>query len=540
MKRHCTLAFTVLTASALFYGCSPENAPKPPPIETHANNLRIPSTTDPTSLDPRLVRDLVSINVMHMLYEGLMRTGPDGKPEPALAESVSISPDQLTYIFTLRESKWSDGKPVTAEDFSETWKSMLTPDFPAPYAFQLFPIKGAKDAKEGKQSLDKVGISATSPTTLLVQLEEPVPYFLELLTSHFFLPANAQIRDNTDKDLLTHPQRLINNGPFKIVHWKQRNEFVTVKNPEYWDAQSVKMQGVTLQILDENTALQLFKTGDLDLAGSPLSTLPQDAVLSFKQAGTLKISPAAGTHWLRFNTQKAPFDNVKMRKAFNLALNRQAIVEHITQGNQPPARGAIPPSFGFENQKYYKDHDTIAAQKNYLGGLVALKEAGQKLPEISLCYAANDRNHKVAQAIQQQWKKAFGIDVLLESSELQLLYQKLHDGNFQISLGSWYADIRDPINFLEIFKSKSYATNNTYWEDQRFAELLNESAHESSPEKRLELLTKAEEILMDGMPIAPIFHGAFNYLLQDNIEGIKPNELGHLNFKEASFKTEGS
>lgn len=527
----------LITSTTLFYGCSPENAPKPPPIQTSLNNhIRIPSTTDPTSLDPRLVRDLVSINLMHMLYEGLMRTGPDGKPEPALAESISISPDQLTYIFSLRNSKWSDGKPLTAEDFAESWKSMLSPEFPAPYAYQLFSIKGAKAAKEGKEPLSNVGISATSPNTLLVQLEEPVPYFLELLTSHFYFPAHANVRNESDKDLLAHPQQLINNGPFKIAHWKQRNELAAIRNPEYWDAPSVKIDGITLQILDENSALRLFKTGELELAGSPLSTLPQDAVLSFKEAGTLKISPAAGTHWLRFNTEKTPFNNLKMRKAFNLALDRQAIVEHITQGNQPPARGAIPPSFGIEKQNYYKDHDVLSAQKYFFGALVDMKANDQKLPDISLCYAANDRNHKVAQAIQQQWKKAFGIDVALESCELQVLYQKLHEGNYQMSLGSWYADIRDPINFLEIFKSREYATNHTHWEDPLFANLLSQSAHETSQEKRLEILTQAEEVLMDGMPIAPIYHGAFNYLVQENVDGIKLNELGHLDLREASFK----
>lgn len=539
MTRLSTTLFSVFTASSLFYGCSsPENAPKtvPPSVDLSQNQLRIPTASDPLSFDPRLVRDLPTANLMQMIFEGLMRTGPNGIPEPAIAKSVTISPDNLTYVFTLRDSKWADGTPLTANDFVETWKSMLSPDFPAPNAYQLYVIKGAKVAKEGKLPLDSIGVSATSPSTLVVQLEQPAPYFLDMVTAHFFFPVNRQMRNQSGKE--SSPEQIVGNGPFKIAHWKQRNEVATVKNPEYWDAQAVQLNGVTLQILDENTALQLFKTGEIDWAGSPLSTLPQDAIVTLKEQGTLMISPSAGTHWFRFNTQKSPFNNVKMRKAFSMALDRQAIVEHVTQGNQIPAIGIVPPSLGFGQQQYFKDHDIKAAQKLFMAALIDLKDAGQKLPEISLCYSASDRNHKIAQAVQQQWKKAFGIDVALESCESQVLYDKLHGGTYQIASGAWYADIRDPINFLEIFKNKDNSTNNTYWEDQRFADLLNQSALANAADDRKKLLMLAEEVLMDGMPIAPIFHNSFNYLKNDNVDGIYFSELGYLDFKQAHFKAE--
>lgn len=535
MAQRLTSLGVLLWMSALFYGCSPENPTPPSQPDLSKNQLRAAVNTEPLTLDPRLARDLATVNVLHMLYEGLTHTGHEGKLELALAESVTISPDKKTYTFSLRESYWSDGQPLTATDFLETWQSILSPKFPAPNAYQLYVIKGGKAAKEGHLALSEVGIAATSPSTLIVTLEQPTPFFLNMLSTHFFYPVNNQLRKQSTSETMSAQEQLVGNGPFKIVHWKHRNEIATVKNPYYWDANAVKLNGVTLQVLDDNTALQMFKTGELDWVGSPSSTLPQDSIIALKQQGILNVAPAAGTHWFRFNTQKLPFSNEKMRKAFNLALDRKGIVEHITQGNQIPAMGIVPPLFGIENQNYFKDHDTASAQKMFMGALIDLKNSQEKLPEISLCYNTNDRNHKIAQAVQQQWNKAFGVNIHLESCESQVYYDKLHSGSYQISLGSWYADIRDPINFLEVFKSKDIPTNNTYWEDIRFTDLLNQSSGDISPEERNKQLAEAEKILIEGMPVAPLYHGVFNFLKNDDLTGVYFSELGYLDFKEASL-----
>lgn len=533
--------FSILMTSSLLCGCSQENPnlPSAQTLSLSENVARIATNSDPLSLDPRLVRELGSINLMNTLFEGLMRTGPDQKPEFALAKSVEISPDLITYTFTLRESTWSDGTPLTATDFAETWMSVLNPSFPAPNAYMLYGIKGAKAAKEGLITPDAIGVKAISPTILVVQLEQPLPYFFELLTGHFFFPVSPAMRSQATNILTSSPEKLVSNGPFKIAQWKQRNEVLVIKNPHYWDVEAVALDGIAFQILDDNTALQLFKGGKLDWAGSPISLLPQDAIVSLKEAGSLKIAPAAGTHWLRFNTQKAPFDNINMRIAFNSAIDRKAIVEHITQGNQLPAIGIIPPSFGTEKQQYYKDHDKVTSQKYYMSALIDLKKAGEKLPEISLCYSSgNDRNRKISQAIQQQWNKAFGISVILESCETQVFYEKLRSGNYQLSLGSWYADFRDPINFLEIFKTKDTPTNNTSWENAQFAQLLEMSSLENSPEERNKLLSQAEALLMQELPVAPLYYGSFNYVVNPRLVGVTLLESGVMNFRNASINLE--
>lgn len=532
-----SIRFALLPAIAAFlYGCS--NEKKMSDIQQQdlpANMLRIAASDDPLALDPRLVRDTLTLNLMHMLFEGLMRIGSDGKLQPALAESVIISPDLLKYTFTLRSSTWSDGTPLTAYDFADTWKSVLTPSFPAPNAYQLYVIKGAKEAKEGRLPQNEIGVSATSPSMLVVTLEQPTPYFLEMLSCHFFYPVHPNLRLHSQT---TPMKNVIGNGPFMLAYWNPRDEAVVVKNPSYWDAQAVKLSGIKWQVVDENTALQLFTAGELDWAGSPLSTLPQDAIASLKQQNVLKVAAAAGTHWFRFNTQKIPFDNVKIRKAFALALDRQAIVEHITQGNQMPARGIVPPSLGIENQQYFQDRDIPSAQKLFMAALIDLRDNHQQLPEISLCYSASDRNHKIAQAVQQQWNKAFGINVVIESCEGQVFYDKLKNGTYQISMGSWYADIRDPINFLEVFKTRDTPTNSTGWENERYREMLDLSSKENSSESRLKLLTEAEKTLIDEMPVAPLFYGSFNYLKKDTVQGVYFSELGYLDFKEARLDTE--
>lgn len=536
---HKTFAkYSLMTFSLLLCGCGQENT-TPYSHNQSENHLRIAMPNDPPSLDPRVLRDLPSFTVMRMLFEGLTRMDDSGIPQPALAESMTISDDKKTYTFTLREARWSDGTPVTAADFVETWKSVLAPGFPAPNAYQLYLIKGAKEAKEGHIPLDKVGITAPTPKILIVELEKPAPYFLEIVSCPFAYPVPPAMRQQ-GSIASAPPTPFVSNGPFKLNHHTQRNEIAVVKNPAYWDSNAVKLDKITLQILDENTALQLFKEGSLDWAGSPLSTIPQDAVTPLKQQSLLSIAPGAGTHWFRFNTDVLPFNNEAMRRAFALALNRQAIVEHVTQGNQIPAIGIVPPALGIRNQNYYADNDLFEAKKLFQTALKEMNLTTAQLPKITLKYAANDRNHKIAQAVQQQWNKAFHLNVALESTEAHVLYERMRQGTYQISLGSWYADIQDPINFLEIFKSKDNPTNQTFWQTPQYASLIEESSLENDPSKRLLLMAEAEKILIGAMPVAPLFHSAYNYLKSPNLEGVLFSSLGYLDCKNAHFVSETS
>lgn len=519
--------FLVLGVISLLLSCSGQETKE----SSKKKILRVSTIRDPMTLDPRLNRDLPSVSVMHLLFEGLMRSDSQGKLQPALAESYFISPDLKTYTFKIRECFWSNGNPITAEDFEQTWKSILDPKFPAPNAYQLYVIKGAKEAKEGKIPIDEVHVKAIDPQTLVVELNSPIPYFLEMTASHFYFPVSKNLRDPDYIEIT----EVISSGPFLLDSWKRHDELTAVKNPLYWDAANVALDGVAFVVLDDNTSLQLFKTHHLDWAGSPLSTIPQDAVTALKQQNQLKIAPGAGTHWYRFNTEKFPFYNKKMRQAFALALNRQDIVDHVTQGNQIPAIGIVPPSFGLERRAYYQDNSLLLAKKLFHEALEEMQFSQNNFPAVTLSYNASEREHKIAQTVQQQWSQAFGIDVELEKNENQVYYDKLAKGEFQISSGSWFADFKDPINFLEIFKIKENPTNHTRWEDQNYSHLLEESSLESDEIKRFELLAKAEAILMDAMPIAPLFYSSYNFVKNHTVHHVYFSELGFLDFSHAQL-----
>ncbi len=536
MRHFSSLLSLLAFANLCLSGCSNDAAKDRAKNAEDAQHLKIASIEDPLTLDPRLARDLYSATTMRLLFEGLMRVNSQGTLQPALAQTIDISSDLKTYTFTLRPTTWSDGTPLTSHDFELTWKSSLAPDFPAPNAYQLYVIKGAKAAKEGSLPVDSVSIKAPAPNMLVVELEQPCPYFLELTSCHFFFPVPPAMLKQTATTQNTPHDTLVSNGPFSLDHWTPRSEFVLVKNPTYWAASTVRLERLSYQILDEHTSVHLFHAGALDWAGSPLSTLPQDAIANFKQQNLLQVTTGAGTHWFRFNTQNSPFNNESLRRAFGLALNRQAIVDHVTKGYQQPAIGIVPPVFGIGAQQYYPDHDTVAAKELFAKALSDLHITAKELPKITLNYNANDRNHKISQAIQQLWNKAFGIEVALEGLEAHVLIDKMRKGAYQISLGSWYADLQDPINFLEIFKAQDNPTNLTFWHNPHYTELLEASSLENVSAQRMQLLNKAEKLLIDAMPVAPLFYNAYNYLKNPAVKGVYFSPLGFLDFKEANLE----
>lgn len=491
--------------------------------------LKISISHDPTSLDPRLIRDLPSVSVMHLFFEGLMRMNEEGQVEPALAESITLSSDLKTYIFKIRKSYWSNGDQITAFDFERTWKSILNPTFPSPNAYHLYVLKGAKDAKENKHSLSEIGVRAVDSCTLIVELTSPTPYFLEMTACHFFFPLHYSM------DILKNNSSLVTSGPFSLHSWKHHNELIATKNPFYWNIQGVKLNKISLQVLDENTALQMFYAGELDWIGSPLSAIPQDSVGVLLKQKRLQVTPGAGTHWLRFNTKKAPFNDQKIRKAFSSALNRQDIVDNLTQGKQIPAVGIIPPTFQLTTSNPAIDHNQ-QAQKLFQEALREMNIDVQDLSPITLCYINTERDHKLAQAVQQQWAKTFGLCVKLDKCEAQLYFDRLKREDFHISFGGWFADFKDPISFLEIFKSADTPTNHTQWNNPHFTELIHLAAYESNRNIRNALLLKAEEILIEETPIAPLYYSSYNYLKKEQVNGVYFSELGFLDFTHAYIK----
>lgn len=492
---------------------------------TQTRHLKVNVVAEPYSLDPRRARDLQSQTMAKMFFEGLVRINPKDQPELALAEKVEVSKDGFVYVFDLRKAVWSNGDPVTAGDFVHAWRQVLSPDFPSDQAFQLYVLKNAKAAKQGKVKIEEIGVKEDNGK-LVVELENPTPYFLELLAMPVFFPVNAKL-DQQNPNWAQDKKSYVSNGPFILDEWRHSDALLVKKNPQYWDAPSVKLGEIELVMVGEETEFKMYEKKQLDWAGSPLSILPLSSLPQLKNKQALNQKPFLATYFFRLNTEKAPFDDIRVRHAFALALNRQEIVEHVTQGGQMPATGLVPESMGLQSQPYFTDGDIDGAKA--ILSTVDFSDTGP----IKLLYISNERNHLIAQAVQQQWKTALGIEVELEPVERKIYFERISRKDFQISSGSWTADFNDPINFLEVFKYRSNGSNNTFWEDDRYAALLDQAMQAADPQQRKHLFQASEEILMEAMPIIPLFYYTMLYVKNDRVQNVVVSALGSIDFKWA-------
>src|SRR5699024_1449119 len=430
---------------------------------------------EPPSLHPGTSSDTTSSSVLDQVFEGLTRINPEGEAEPAMAEEIEVSDDELTYTFKIREdATWTNGDPVTAEDFEFAWKWVLDPEnADTDYAYQLYPIKNAEEAKENGGSLDDVGIIAEDEHTLVVELEQPTEYFLELTAFHTYYPLNKNVVEGNENWALDAGEDYVTNGPFKLVSWDHKDKIVLEKNEDYWDADTVKLETVNMHmIIEEDTELQMYENGDLDWAGHPTGELPLASIQAMKDAGELDIADWAGVYYYTFNHEEEPFNNENIRKAFALAIDRQAIVENITRGEQKPAMALVPPSIFEENETGYFEDNDVEKAKEYLEK--GLEELGvDTLPKVKISYNSDEGHEAIAQAIQDMWKKNLDVDVELNNEEWKVFLDSLGEGDYQVGRIGWIADFNDAINFLEIFDTVG-GNNYTNWEDEEFQKLLKE------------------------------------------------------------------
>lgn len=506
---------------------------------TSHQTLRLNLADDPVSLDPRVVRSLKDLTVVKQLFDGLMRVDANREPQFAIAKEAEVSEDLLTYTFHLRDAYWTNGEPVTAHDFVYAWKTVLDPNFRTDYSYMLYPIKNAKPAREGKCPTDAIGVKATDDKTLIVQLEVPTPYFLELTAFPAYFPVNQKLDQQLGTWAQPPAKRFVSNGPFKVKRWAPQSEIELVKNPHYWDAQNVRLNGLSFTVItDNNTESHLFEKNELDWLGQPTShNIATDLIARMKEKNMLESFTVAGTFWFKFNTEKSPFDQPKIRRAFSYAIDRGQIIEHILQGNQAPATGPLPPSMQVQNTPYFKDGDTMLAKQLFEEALAENGWTSDTFPKIVLNYPPSERNTKIVQLVQQQWKAAFNIEIHLEGMENQLYRRNVRQGVYQVGTGDWIADFNDPLAFLELFKYRNRdgnGMNDTGWFQEAFFELLDRSLTERNPAKRREILAQAEKILVDEMPIAPVYHYAFDYVKKSHVKDVVLSPLGTADFKFAT------
>jgi len=537
MKIFKSSLFIGIAFVLLVIGCKSQNSPTHPRKSTstpskNPKTLRINLTGEPSTLDPRKARSLNDLNVIKMVMDGLTRINYQGEPSLALAEEVKISDDRLTYTFTLKKIKWSNGESLTAHDFIYAWRKSLSPNFPSDNASLLYVIKNAELIKQGKLPNSLLGVQALDEKTLTIQLEKPIPYLLELLASPSFYPVCAKA-DKLNPHWAENAETYISCGPFKLETWRHSDSIEVVKNEEYWDSQHVKLKKISMMMVTPETGLNMYENNELDWEGSPLSNIPLDALNFLKEQGKLNTQSSLLTSFIRTNTQKAPFNSIHVRKAFAIAMDRQNLIEHVLHGNASYASGLVPAFLGLRNQEYFQDKDETQA-KALIEKALELKEISKEdLSHITLSFLSNEKNYRICQALQEQWKKAFNIDIQLEAIEGKIYFNKVSQKNFQLALGSWVADFRDPINFLEVFKTRDIGTNNTSWENQEYFTKLEQSYTTTSTEERTAILKECEQILIQEMPIIPIWHGTMHYVKNDTVKNVVISDCGGIDFKWA-------
>ncbi len=519
---HRVLVIFIVLAS--FIGCKSNDSK----IETEEQLLRINICDDPYNLDPKKIRRLNDVNIVGLLFDGLLRKDKEGVLQLSLAKEMIISSDQKKYTFILKDSYWSNHEKVTSYDFAYTWKKILSKDFPSPMSYQFYVIKNAKEIKEGHLSIDELGITTPDEKTLVIELENPTPYFLEVLSLPFFYPTskhNEELFPNWSNTI----DHFISNGPFNLDRWGHNKEMVLKKSDTYWDGENVKLSKIIMKMVDVEVEHSLYELNELDWAGSPLSWLPNEMGKNI----SILSKPYYGTYFIRINVQRFngenDFLNKEIRKALAFSINRKDIVEHILNDNQQIVATTLVPE---KNISMIEDSN-IAVAKNVL-------EKGKEkikgnLPAFTLSYYNNEKNHLIAQTLQRQWKE-LGIELKLQAVEMKAYYEKIKKQDYELAMSSWIADFPDAINFLEVFNKRDNGINNTGWENEEYLSLLSQAKEEADLSKREKTLLAAEKILLDEVPIIPLFRLTMKYLKKNELKNVNLSSLGHIDFKYAYFE----
>jgi oligopeptide transport system substrate-binding protein len=493
--------------------------------------LKLCQIDTPLSLDPRIGGDFDSVIVLATLFEGLTRIGKEGKPTLAMAESVEVSADLRHYTFKIRAAHWSNGDPVVAFDFEYAWKKILSPDFSTHFAYLFYPIKGAKAAKQGVFPLGDVGIRAVDEETLCVELEHPTPYFLELTANTLYSPVHHQVDQLRPYWALQDDPGYVCNGPFQLKKQQFSSGYELIKNPYYWDASKVDFDQILIRKTTEPLAHEMFKKDEVDWLGGASCQVEADSLQHFREK--LEIQPALKVSWYAFNVQRFPFNHPKIRQALALALDRDEILHDFPYG-ELPAKTILP----LEHTQCADigiKADATRARALFQEGLQELGLSAAQFPTFSLAFTKGHMKEKRARLAQQQWEEVLGIHCKLETYEWSALFKKIATGDYQIGLMFWTSWVDDPIYTLNAFRYSGESINFSHWENKEYQRLLDAAEQEIDLQKRRSWLKAAEELLMEAMPVIPLFYEPSRSLKKDHLQFEYYAKTEQFDFKWASM-----
>jgi len=555
MRKNIVLSVVLLFALAIS-ACAPAAAPAPaaeapveeaPAAEAPAEEagpvvLNWNIGADPLTIDPGLNGASDGGDVINNTFEGLVRE-KSGVIQPGIAESWEESEDGLTVTFNLRESNWSDGTPLTANDFVYAWLRGMDPETASEYSWiwEYTNVVGAEDFVYGEGAREDVGVRAVDDYTLEVQLVAPTPYFVSLMSFFHFMPVKqsaVEAPGGEDGTWASNPDLVVSNGPYVLVDYKIGEGLKLVKNVNYWNADAVMIDEINGKFLDDsNTAYQAYQAGELDfIPDVPTSEIPRLVA----EDPNFYIFPLLGTYYYNLNMDLPMFQDVRVRRALTLAIDRQQIVDTLSSG-QVPAPGFVPP--GFRDDKgndFFETAGDYGIPTDASGVEEAqqlLAEAGypngEGFPEFVIMYNTSEGHQTVAELVQEMWKTNLGLNTTLENQEWAVFQDTRKAGDYEVSRGGWLTDFMDPSGMLAIHVTGN-AYNDANYSNPEFDAAMAAANTTTDDAEHFQYLYEAQEILMTDLPVVPVYHYSDIMLVSDKVVGWDRSVLGSIDFSGAT------
>ncbi|MCY1715018.1 peptide ABC transporter substrate-binding protein [Caproiciproducens galactitolivorans] len=548
-KRIISMLLAMALMSSAFVGCGSSTTGSSTAGGTSskaaaAKTLSVSLGAEPATMDPALNQAADVTTVMNHLFEGLTRYSSDHKIVNAEAKDIQVSSDHKTYTITLRDDvKWSDGKPVTAGDYEYAWKRVVDPKTASQYAYIFDPVLNATEITAGKKDKDTLGVKAKDDKTLVVTLKAPCSYFNELLSFTAYFPLRKDIVEGNDK-WTQSPKTYISNGSFMMKDWSHKESITVVKNPNYYDKDKIKLDSIKFVLLeDDSPRLAAYQNGEISFC----YTIPIEEIANWKDKPDFHNLPDLSTNFVDFNCTKKPFDDVRVRKALSLAIDRNYIADQVTKKSQTPAGAFVP--IGINDQdstKKFRDvgGDYIPVKpedydKNVAEAKKLLAEAGypdgKGFPTIEYATNPASMNNALAEAIQNMWKTALGVNCTISAQEWSVFIDTRNKGSFQTSRDGFGVDFNDAVSMLDLFVTGG-GNNNCKYSNPEYDKIIAQVKATDDNKVRMPLMHKAEEILMRDMPIAPTTYRTRICLLNPNVKGYYESPMGFDYFMYADIE----
>lgn len=525
VSRILTLMLSLIILATGFTGCSSSSQKTAESSGSKAPQKLVYNLgAESASIDPAINDSVQGMDVITANFEGLTRQDENGNIKKGVASDWKISDDGLVYTFTLRDNaKWSDGQAVKAQDFEYAWKRALDPKLGAVYSsFLTDYIKNAAEYYAGKANWEDVGIKVKDDKTIEITLINPTPFFLQLLASNVFMPVRKDMVEKDPEKWTQSGDTYIGNGPFQMVKWTHNDSIEFKKNTNYWDANNVNLDSLTfVMVNDASSALTSWENGEIDVIESvPSSEIPR--LISEKK---VTMFPYLSNIFVYFNNTNKVLSDVRVRKALQLAIDRDAIINAVTKSGEKPAYAFV--SYGIkepDGTTEFRDKGGDLFKADVEQAKKLLADAGypdgKGFPQITYLYNTADTNKMIAESLQEQWKKNLGIDIKLENIEWSVFLdrrRKQHD--FDMARGSWVGDYVDPMTFLGMFQSNS-PFNDAQYKNPAYDEIIQAASVEKDPNKRSDLMHQAEKIIIDDAVIAPIFFPYYKEYIREGVKGL--------------------